>query len=1162
MKFLLRFCFIFTFSFLSNTVFAQLDDLMIVEFVDWNPGAGFQIKIYNPTNQTINLSGYTMKVYNNANTTPSNTTNLSGTIGPKSFILVGNSDICTNRCPSSCDITSSSAGVNGNDAVTLENGSNQIDAIGAIGGNVMYRVNNVSSGTYWHRIVRQPTNCLRYTTNNGGQTSWPLSTSTNVTGWNVRNVECLSDTNGRFKGFDATVITEPIPRDTTICLGNTIVFKSSENANWISKKLTPTLLASNTDSISITFNTVGRDTIIVGSGVCADYVSINVLDGYKITPPAQFEACQGTPIQLVGNRRGRWQTKYLSATGTIALNDSVLNYTFSSPGNYLILFGDGLCKDSIFYLIKSRANRFIDAPDTLEFCGNPGNFQLSAVGAPNNGSYEWSFLTPTSGSIVGSDTIRTVTLNITTPPTGNFFERVRLRRVLNGCESFDTMVVAIKEVAAIQSITPTQSICQGDTVRINTTFTQIGSTFRWLPTTGIIDTLNSEPLVAPQSTTTYFFIVERQGCTDTAEVTINVENKPVANAGVDTSVCIGESIQLQGSGGSVYRWRPAIGLSDTTIANPIASPTTTTTYRVIVGTTGCESVDSVTVEVLPLPNAFASATSSTICLGQSTTLSGTSGTIYRWSPSTGLDDSTLQNPTATPIVTTNYTLTTFNGNCSSTDQITITVNPPIAVDIINNDTTVCRGESFTLRVTGTADEYIWLESGTQTPIDSFTFISNQTQYYRVLGSANGCTELDSILVTVTGSDVTILGVDSICAGDSTQITVLNADSLVWLDDNSTNTSRFVTPQLTTDFSARVYKDTCVFTVTKQIAVLQNPFVEINFENSNGLSTNNVCENQSITLRGNTNGNRIFVMSGIDTLGIDTFSGNPLTVLDTFNFQLNFIDTTELRIVVENRLCSSIIDTIINVVRQPEISISPVNVFCESDNAIFTLDSLPEGATVLWNNGDTNDTTLYPALFGLEIIAEVDYFGCSKSDTTIIFPQPRPTASFQTSSIRGVVPHTINFINRSIGADGYGWDFGDTTFSLFESPSKTYLNPDTFTVTLTAINSEGCIDSSQIDVYLYEPFRIWIPNAFTPTISRQDSTNDFFNVVTTGATELSGIIYNRWGEKIYEWDGLDGPWWDGKFKGKDVQDGVYLYIIRAREYLGNKHFYKGYIHVLK
>ena len=112
---------------LTINAFGQVDDLMIVEYVDWDPGNGLAIKIYNPTSSVINLSGYAVGVYNNGNLSPGNSVNLSGSLAAGDVLVVGNAGY-----PCSKDVIIG-GGVNGNDVVALLKGGVYVDMISKVG---------------------------------------------------------------------------------------------------------------------------------------------------------------------------------------------------------------------------------------------------------------------------------------------------------------------------------------------------------------------------------------------------------------------------------------------------------------------------------------------------------------------------------------------------------------------------------------------------------------------------------------------------------------------------------------------------------------------------------------------------------------------------------------------------------------------------------------------------------------------------------------------------------------------------------------------------------------------------------------------------------------------------------------------------------------------
>ena len=98
------------------------------------------------------------------------------------------------------------------------------------------------------------------------------------------------------------------------------------------------------------------------------------------------------------------------------------------------------------------------------------------------------------------------------------------------------------------------------------------------------------------------FVTNNNGCSDSITKQVAINPMVWANAGLDRTICAGESVELTAQGGTHYAWLPAATLNNAEIFNPIARPTVTTTYYVLVSNDfGCSARDSVTVTVNPQP---------------------------------------------------------------------------------------------------------------------------------------------------------------------------------------------------------------------------------------------------------------------------------------------------------------------------------------------------------------------------------------------------------------------------------------------------------------------------------------------------------------------------------------------------------------------------------
>jgi uncharacterized delta-60 repeat protein len=226
-----------------------------------------------------------------------------------------------------------------------------------------------------------------------------------------------------------------------------------------------------------------------------------------------------------------------------------------------------------------------------------------------------------------------------------------------------------------------------------------------------------------------------------------------ASAPADTSICLGASVQLSanssyGTIDSVW-WTPSTGLDFDNIANPIASPVTTTSYVLhLRNQYGCIDLDTVVVNIYPLPGpAITSSGPTSFCAGGSVTLTAqdTNSVSASYSWSTG---DTTQSITVSASGT--YSVNILNNNaCASQSTMSVTVNPLPSI-AAGNDTSFCTSTSIQLCATGGVS-YAWTPSFgvSDTTIACPMFGPTSTTTYTVYGTdANGCTSSDTLTVSL------------------------------------------------------------------------------------------------------------------------------------------------------------------------------------------------------------------------------------------------------------------------------------------------------------------------------------------------------------------------------------------------------------------------------
>ena len=316
-------------------------------------------------------------------------------------------------------------------------------------------------------------------------------------------------------------------------------------------------------------------------------------------------------------------------------------------------------------------------------------------------------------------------------------------------------------------------------------------------------------------------------CTNTADVTVTVNPQPQANAGPDQSICIGETTQMAGSGGTSYQWVPPIALADPTNPTTNANPLITRTYTLIVqDNIGCEATDQMTLTVNPLPQASAGPDHE-ICIGESVVLQGSGGTIYLWSPAIDLDNPNAQLPISTPSNSITYTLTvTDNNQCQNTDQTTVTVNPLPMVDA-GLDSMICANGTIVLQASG-ADSYLWSPLvGLSDPQSATPEASplQETTYFLTGTDANGCVNTDSVNITIFSI---FAGPDSIvCLNDSVLAFVSDGATFSWTPvegvSDSISASPYLNPEVSTLYTVTATSEFgCEATADVNIGILTLP----------------------------------------------------------------------------------------------------------------------------------------------------------------------------------------------------------------------------------------------------------------------------------------------------------------------------------------------------
>ncbi|WP_167855604.1 T9SS type B sorting domain-containing protein [Hymenobacter fodinae] len=345
--------------------------------------------------------------------------------------------------------------------------------------------------------------------------------------------------------------------------------------------------------------------------------------------------------------------------------------------------------------------------------------QTYTAAGPQASSYRW---TVSGGTIQGTNTGNSVQVLWGSSGAG----RVVLRGVSAfGCATDSVVRTIDVRPAGALAVSASVSICPGSSTTLTATG---GTTYTW---TGGGQTLTGPSItVSPAQTTTYTVTTTDGVCTTSRQTTVTVSPAAVANAGINQAACPGETVTLGTAAlsGYTYQWSPALGLSSTTVAQPVFTiPTTAAagqayTFTLTATTaSGCTATGTVRVTVNQ-PAVVNAGPNVTLCDGQRITL-GTpalAGYTYQWTSAPGLSSTTVAQPvlTATNSTQAPVTLTfvlTANApqSCPATSTVTVTVNPRPAADSIQGSVSVCptiQGVAYAIK-NPRATAYQWLVTG-------------------------------------------------------------------------------------------------------------------------------------------------------------------------------------------------------------------------------------------------------------------------------------------------------------------------------------------------------------------------------------------------------------------------------------------------------------------
>lgn len=829
---------------------------------------------------------------------------------------------------------------------------------------------------------------------------------------------------------------------TNICANQSIVASTSVqygvpaySVNWSFNSSGTPSVGSGT-STNISFPGPGTYTLYgIATDACAQttsastVITVNALPTPTITPTAN-PVCQGqtTTLNASGATTYTWSANAGGGTGSSATVTPPLGATV-----YTVTGTASGCSGSATTTVTVNALPSVAASASPATLCSGQNSTLTASGA---NTYTWS---ANAGGSTSNPTVITATASTTYSVTGTDN---------NGCTNTTQLSVTVTPSPTLNVSASPATICTGQTATLSVS----GATSYTWSTSGTAST----ETVAPASTTSYTVIGDNGGaCTATQNVTVNVTPLPLLTiTATPVNICSGQSTTLTASGASTYTWSPNSGGGT---SNPVTvSPSSTSTYTVAGTQSGCSDSTTITVNVGAPPVVSASASDTTICNGQSTTLTGTGATSYTWSP--GGTGSSIN---ASPSTTTTYTLIGDNGGCADTTSFVVTVNPTPTVSAAASPATICSGQTSTLTAGG-APSYTWSANagGGTSAIVSVT--PGTTTTYTVTGDTLGCTASQVVTVSVTPTPTVTASAASatVCSGQGTTLSGSGASSYTWSANAGSVTTQTagVSPVNNPEtYTVTGANGSCTASATVSVGVVTTPTVVV------APVTSTLCAGETDTLIANaTAGSTISWLPG----------GSPNDSLI-----VSPSASTTYTVTASNGACTDTETISVTVNAAPTLSAVSSQTAC-SGGGVSAVNFSGTGTGVNWTNTNTNvgigasgsgniggyaapvvSSTEAGVITATPVDSITGCIGSSQTFTIVINPGPSITGGTPDSALCGAPTGGVSGVNVTGGTQPYTYQWYSSGGSVGGATSANLANQPVGTYSLEVTDANGCVASS-------------------------------------------------------------------------------------------------------
>ena len=636
---------------------------------------------------------------------------------------------------------------------------------------------------------------------------------------------------------------------------------------------------------------------------------------------------------------------------------------------------------------------------------------------------------------------------------------------------------------------------------------------------------------------------------------------------------------------TILSWNWDFGNGQTAfVQNPLVGFLVDSTYLVHLTITvkgNCNGVQEKPLQI-QIPRSSLHVQDSIICRGDSIVLSVATDSSLNvlWYPNQSISDPFSLNPIFYPDSNQSYVVRIYAFNslgasvdtCWLEDSIQINVkNPPIIA--LYYDSLSCDTIADLLVSSSDDVQFIWSDNPSFSPVlnsdSTWTVLQNTTAktYYIEATDTAGCSVNDSITVISRQLSINLPERQVFCDSQAISLSLTNLSQIDSLTYTWSPSSIVQSGQGSDSVQLLAYNGFVQVIVQNQYGCMDSAATALAVANPFNL----VLNADSILCDPLTS---LWAYSTALSIQFDWYSQPNLSNLIGQGGQIPIMVSDSLQsyyVQASDSLGCSKVDSVQFQFKPVSIFVDSAIILCKGDTAILTAYNLLSDDSLSYNwspeldilsGQGSQQVQVAPLSTSYYTLTAQNQLGCIATQTAYVAISTGPVNVDITADKDSFYVGDIIQLNTNFQADySYLWQEDSTlnNLTIFNPLASPVSNTSYF---LTVVDSNGCISKDSISLILLESIcqepNIFIANAFSPD---KDGYNDKIFIQGTGITELYFVIYNRWGEQVFETRSLQHGW-DGSYKGKACSPDVYGYYVQCRCLDGRTYFKKGNITLLK